>query len=333
MPPVSDPDRPEDFKYSGWLSFYLFKTDVKLESGENNSQTKGKNTIQQKLPDYKQGNPASPGDGFRVANTPTLFKQMDLINEYPFLNDLIHIQHIQEEYQNQMVYDEEKNDFVEANTVEISTSDVFWTYPQYLCIRASRQESDRVRSRMRSILVDSLRTKRVEFDQDFIIWLIYKNHKNQRIDDEISLKRVQSIEISGESDILGAENQLSDLQDPSVIALLPILEGKTPESIEAMFEYCGRNVVSNINNDRIQILSSRESPKELSDLEQMALALSFVSKFTALYDQWTNLPNDERYPPVSFFKQIYKQAVQEGYETKGISQNLIKKYEHFQENG
>lgn len=325
MPPISEPDSADEYKFSGWLSFYPFKTDVKGELAKETVQK----SLYQKLPEYKQGKPTNPGDGFNIANTPELLKNTNLINKYPFLNKLTHIKYIKEEYKNRLAYDEQTDDFVETSTVEISTSDIFWVFPQYLFTRTSKQESEDIRLRMRSILVNSLRTEKIEFDPEFLIWLIYKDYMNERVDNEINLRQLQSIKLVGEDDRFGSQTRISDFQPSASVALLPLLEGKTPESIEAMFRYCDHNIVANIGRDRIRILSSKESPNELSDLEQMALSLSFVSKLTSLYDQWTSLSNDERYPPVSFFKEFYKRAVEEGHEAEGISQELLEKYRKF----
>jgi len=326
MSPIPEPESPEEFEYSGWLSFYPFKTDVKEDFPEAAPRTEVQWTLQNKLPEYEQGDPTSPGDGFRIANTHELLMEMDLINEFPSLNELIHINYIWEKYQKRMVYDESEDDFVERSTVDISTSDLFWVYPQYFFTRASKQDSNRVRSRMRSILVNSLRIKNVEFERDFFIWLLHKDYQNKTIDNELRLRRIQSIELAGEVDVFGEQTQFSDFQGSSAVTLLPLLEGKTPESIEAMFSYSGYDFVANINHNRIQILASKGSLQESSDLEKMALALSFVTKFTALYDYWKHLPKEERYPPVSMFKEIYREAVEKGYETQGISQSLMEKY-------
>lgn len=210
MPPFPQPESPAEFKYSGWLSFYPFKTDVKGDFTEITSQADVEQILHRKLPKYEQGRPTAPGDGFRIANTPELLSETGSLNEYPLLDDLVHIKYIQESYQSRIAYDEQEDDFVETNTVEISTSDLFWIYPQYLFTRSSKQKSDHVRSRMRSILVNSLRTEKVEFERDFIIWLLYKDYTNDEIDSEMSLRQLQSIKLQREGDTIACSDNAHD---------------------------------------------------------------------------------------------------------------------------
>lgn len=332
MPPIPDPDSPEEFEYSGWLSFYPFKTEVKENFPEAAPRTEIEWTLENKLPEYEQGNPASPGDGFRIANTPELLQQMNSPRDYSNISHLVHINYVRERYQKKMAYDEDEDDFVETSTVEISTSDLFWIYSQYLFIRASKQDCDRVHSRMRSMLVNSLRVDSLSFERDFFIWLLYKDYQSENINHNLGLRQIQSIQVEG-SDGFGEQQEFSDLRSSSEAALLPLLEGNTPESIEATFLYQGSDLVVNISRNRIQVLASRGALQELSDLERMTFALSFVTEFTSLYDQWKHLAKEDKYPPVSFFKEIYRAAVEKGFETEGISQSLIEKYRQVREDG
>lgn len=327
MSQVTDPDSLDEFEYSGWLSFYLYKTEIKGELENITSGINLEEKLKQRLPKYGQGTPSDPGDGFRVTNTRELLRQAGLLDEYPFLDETVHVKYIQEEYQERLAYIEEDDDFRETSTLEISTSDLFWMFPKFLFTRASKQVSDNIRTRMRSTLVNSLRTEKIEFNRDFFIWLIYNNYSGEETDSLINIQQLQSIELVGQPDTFASSSKFSNAESGSAVALLQLLEGDSPQNIEAMFNYCDRKIVVNISHDRIQILTSKELPEKLSDLEKMALSVSFVSEFISLYEMWTNLPNEEKYPPTSSFKEIYKRGIDEGYETEGISSQLIERFE------
>jgi hypothetical protein len=174
MPLLPNPDSPDEFEYDGWLSFYPFQTDVRGDFSEYGSHSDIRDIINNNLPSYRQGTPEDPGNGFEALMTPDLIRDANLIDRYPHLESLHHIKYIQEEYQQMMVYNEESDDFEERSTVEIASSDIFWSFPNYLFGRGSKKDIKEIHHRLRSSLVNSLRIERFAFKPEFLVWIIYK---------------------------------------------------------------------------------------------------------------------------------------------------------------
>lgn len=314
-----------EYSYDGYLIFTPFRTEIQgslsdLEDSEVESQ------LAKRLPQYSDGSPHEPGEGFKRVSFRELLEEEDLYQQYPNLESIAHLRHIRESYQTARAFDDGESKQVQLRSTD--STDVFWSYPQFVFLRGPLSSKDRTLTRIRSLLIDSLYVESIEFDTEFFTWLLYKHESDDSLD-FASLRSIHDATLSGAADAYGSLNEVSGSVD--VLSSLPvlsgILQGKQVTRIEGAFNYEGKVLQVEVAQDTVSVKASKGSMTNMTSVERMSASISFLIDLCQMYSNWESMPPTQRYPPTEFFENIHEKALRQGIDIQYIPEEVLRKYE------
>ena len=207
--------------------------------------------------------------------------------------------------------------------------DVYCYDPDYIFLRGPKTAIKQKRATVLSDLPSGLSPDEVQFNSDFLLWILYKCMKGEALNSTVSVRRLPNCETTGERDNVGEGIKVrgSDNVERSVPILVTFLEDKEISSIRGYFVVGTSFVVADIDIDgSVRIRTSHEQMEDLSQLRRVSVSLRFLSEFVDLYDEWQDLPADEKYPD-DIFRIVYEISLQEGYKPTIKPTEQIEQYE------
>lgn len=300
----------EGFTYDGQLVFNgIHITDVSDPSLDPN-------TIVNDLPPFEKGTANDPGSGYKTLEVADLIASANGMSEslQSVANDLSSFRYLYEDW-----HESEADVDGERRIVEIprvKDVDIYWNYPDYLFFRGQQQDADATEEDIKDELNDQATLDTVTFDEDFLLWLLYRYHANEHLTSHLSTRLLTDCETTGEEDNYGGRNEVGDSANiaQSVPLLDGILRGKSLSTLEGDFRVYNNHVTAKVESrGRVHVKASKGDVKASDDLRRMALSLLFLSEFTELYQMWRdNMANQDKYPPDSFFTDIYDECDRQG---------------------
>jgi len=226
----------------------------------------------------------------------------------------------------------------ERTTVDVPKlrdADVFLHPPNRIYIRASKREAKNVHKALSQVLNDHI--SEIEFDEDFLMWIFY-NYASDKFggesfeelfgDHNLKVELLTDVSITGERDTFGSVNRVEDSVDISrnIPILTGILRGNRISMIGGGFDYLGEKINLEINKSgRIHFKAGKGGLSVRNPLARMATSVALIHTFTEVYDRWKNLPDSSKYPPVSFFEQLYNDLQQQGVTVDEVNLDTISK--------
>ncbi|MDS0279369.1 hypothetical protein NDI85_16330 [Halomicroarcula sp. S1AR25-4] len=321
----NDDQHPEDFfSFSYWLKFNgLYFTEEIDELVDPDHLT-------EYVEEYSGGSPVNPDEGYRQTDlSDWLAQATELSGSLSNLaDDLYTYEYVEEKWPEREVYNKDavKETRYGASHKEMN---IFWAYDDIMIIRAQKTVLNEVKGDLLDGLSDNLLLDQVNFDFDFLLWLLYQWRQNNRLRANLRLHAVsdcktvgrtnrdREVEIGGETDITR-----------SVPFISAILEGNKIDEIEGEFIIDGTHIVAKIESEGvIHVKSSREDMLELNELKQMGRSVQFLIEMMRLYEEWVKLDPEDRYPPKAFFETLLSICDDEGYVAKREPQELYDDYE------
>jgi len=214
------------------------------------------------------------------------------------------------EYEEQQGYDEEG----ELRKIKIPSEqscDVFITSGGYLLTRGSAADAPEFTNRVIEIIDElgfSQDHEEIEFDSDFLIWLIYQTESPQSQSLDISIERLTDAKVTGKTDIFGQENRVSGSQNVarSAPVLTGILARKAVSMLGGIFRIDDVTLRADITSEgRIHIKVDRDIA-HLGSAGRVIAAVQFAQRLCNIYSEWKDGGVQNRYPPDDFFEQTYR---------------------------
>lgn len=315
--PESQPNSPEDlYQYDGWLVFnQLFETeqfDEELNPPE----------ILDSFPQYSRGTPNEPDSGFSRTDFPEHLSGISELTKdlEAFAESLYSFKYTDEDWLEQWGYDENANEqvyFLDGRD-EI---DIFWDFAnQIMMIRGEKQLINRKSDDIRGGLSEELQLNSVEFDFDFFLWVLYKEYRGENLSSDLRVRRLTRGKTQGtREDYLGKNVHVEGTEDilRCLMMIAPVLAGKRIHSLQGDF-VMNRNILQAEieHTGKVHVKVTNNPLSNMSDLRRMGISLRFLSELVSLFDHWSNLDRDNRYPPPRFFDDLGDLAEEQGWDPK-----------------
>lgn len=325
MPAETEDEHPMDnFSFSGWLKFnsLFFTEQIDGEVSPDNLTSDGES--------YTGGNPKSPDDGYRQTDLSTkLAHATDLSGSLANITDeLYSYEYVDENWSEHEVYTEE-GDVITGYEDNRKSVEIFWLYDDIMGFRAQKEVINEVGEDLFTDLPDDLRIAEVNFDFDFLLWLLYQWHENESLRTNLRLHAISDCKTVGKKNDdreveIGGENEITR----SVPFISAILDGNKIDELEGDFMLDSTHMVAKIWSEGIiHVKASRKDMLELKELKQMGRAVQFFIEIMRLYEEWAKLPSEDRYPPNEFFDTLIELCDEEGYKPKREPRELYDEYE------
>lgn len=318
------PQSPSDFDYSGYLLFEPYQTSVRDRLDVKNIE-EAEQSLTKLLPEFEQGTPQDPGDGFRQLSLRQLAAEAGMLNKYAELNKTGALRYINESFEKSKAY--HQGELIEAQTIHRESNEIYWNYPDFLFLRGSKKQRENSLRRLRSLLVDSLYLEQISFEPEFLLWVLYMYYLGEEL--ELGeVQRVHDVVHSGEIDNLGSSINIADSTD--VLSSLPVIHGilhdQDISEIEGIFNRGNLPLRVRISEDSIHLKISDGVLSDRSSFERILISIDFVTNLCKTYMNWSSLSPEDRYPPPAFFEDIYEQAMERGIEVDSVPSSVIEKY-------
>lgn len=314
-------DSPEDFNYDGYLVFNgLYSTEVL------NADFDLEEIVSDVLVDFERGEPEEPRSGYNLLNFGDLIQDAHRIspNLKDDLSDVQAIRHQYEEWETRELPSGE-----EQPTREIRSFDLYWDYPSYMFIRGDKTQSSRASQIVNYKLGEYIRSNKIEFTPDFLLWLFYKETSGTSINENFKISLLSDADIEGEKeDRYGKEVSVDRSTNitKSTNILSGLLRGKDLIRLEGIFSAKNNYIKASLEvGGRVHIKVS-EDIAEVNDLERMSLALVFLRELLSTYEEWERKPGEEKVPPPEFLEELYEECKRQGEEPVFSFDDVIEQY-------
>jgi hypothetical protein len=315
----------EPFSYDGQLVFNgLHMTEV-LDADFD-----FEHVIDEVLIDYSEGSIDKPGRGYKtIPFSDYVDEEIEIDREVEDLLDEVHaFRYLEEKWEYR---DTEVDGVTEPHPTlsDHSTFDAYWTFPDYLFIKADKTKADTARSLISDTLDQYLSLRDVEFSSDFLLWIFSKEKNEESLPGDLSVNMLTDAEIRGqEPDLFGQHSKVDDSTDitKSAPVLIGVLSQKGVVALEGVFGMAGRFVRARISTDGRVHIKADHAVQGSPDVERMSIALAFLKELTKLYQHWQNLDSEDRYPPLEFFTDIYEECERQGIEVTFSIDEVVDEY-------
>lgn len=313
-----------EFSYDGYLVFNgIYTTDILDPEFEFDK------VIDEQLTDFSPGSHDEPGRGYK-----SLPFSQHLTDSHgvtgsiqEFIGETRAFRYQEEEWEYQEV---ELDDGTDERPVKSTISlDAYWAFSDYLFLKGNKTKADYASDLIQLKLDDYLKVNEVAFSPDFLLWLLSKEKSGETLPSQISTSMLTDAEVEGEErDRFGRRSKVDDSTDitKSTTVLLGVLQQKDLTAIEGVFEVVGKFVKARVSTDGRVHVKADHDVEGSPDIERMSLALAFLKGFTQLYEKWLELPNEEKYPPIEFFEDIYEECERQGVEITFSIDDVIESY-------
>ncbi|TQQ83648.1 hypothetical protein EGH24_02330 [Halonotius terrestris] len=313
-----------EFQYDGHLVFNgLYTTNI-IDAGFDLEQI-----VDENLTDFSVGSPDAPSDGYRILNFHQHVKESPEV-EAGLEDKVDHMHGIRYEYEEWDHREVHEDGELKTNDVRDTDSfDIYWSSPDYLFVKGNKTEARKAKQLLEYELSEYIKVSEIEFDPDFLLWMFSRKKSNQSFGENLSASMLTDCEIEGEQrDRYGKRNTVDNSTDvtKSTTALMGILRNKALTGLEGVFEIDGRFVAANLSSEGRVHIKADQDISGSSKIERMALSLYFLDVLIDLYDQWVDLPPEDRFPPKEFFRDIYDECEKQGAEVTFPVKDVIKEY-------
>jgi hypothetical protein len=238
------------------------------------------------------------------------------------------------EYQEEQGYTEDGNRSTYYKPID-NSYDLFVTSDGYIFYRAPRSRISKCVEFFHNRLNDlgiSPDPEAIEFEADFLLWLLYQSESLIDISPKIEIRKLTDAEVVGEEDLVGSSNRVSGSANvtKSAPVLTGLLRGKRISMLGGSFLLDRISLYADIEAEgRIHIKSEYDF-KNLSPEGRIVTSITFLKEFCELWDNWTQLDSEEKYPPTEFFREIYSNLERAGVQVISPDQ-IVKEYEQKRE--
>jgi hypothetical protein len=105
-----------------------------------------------------------------------------------------------------------------------------------------------------------------------------------------------------------------------------MLKNKDLTRLEGVFDVVDKYVKANIEvGGRVHVKASH-SIEGAEDVYRMSLAITFLRELVSLYEDWIELPGDNKYPPLDFFTELYEECEKQGAELTFPYDDVVETY-------
>jgi hypothetical protein len=159
-------------------------------------------------------------------------------------------------------------------------------------------------------LDSSITFDEVEFDADFLLWLVYKSITDGKIKGSVEMSNIFSAQMTDDSGSTGQVRMEATGENVLDQLLRFVLSGGSISSVSA--------TLGNENGKFDIVISSKGElsvggtwPKSITE-EAISFYLPLSIEIVEIYSHWNNLSRNEQYPPPSFFINSYQDLDDDG---------------------
>jgi hypothetical protein len=321
------------FDYEGYLLFNgIYKTEF-IDQDSRSSKSDAASTFSDKLPEYDTDDPERDDGYERILVDDAMYDDPEVDEVLEDIAPSIIAFRYKYETRNEGVEAYYEGERVEVDVPNTKDSDIYWIHPEYVYLRGALDDIKETREKTFRILSDNVRIDPIDFGGDFLLWLFYMHKEDLSFPDGIDTKHFTDGVVSGERDPFGKNNTVDDSTqlDQCVPILVGILKDKSITQLEGYFDLFDDHTVKaqlgeKNQQGRIHVKSKGAISETPNDVKRVAIALNFVNQLVELYDYWEQLSPTDKYPPKSFFADLYTTARDHGVEIERISQNVLTRY-------
>lgn len=317
----------DEYDYPGWLVFNgLYKTTVHGD-GDISPQD-----IVEKFSTYTPGSPNNPQMGFEVLDTADKLQQMPELSQETeeFAKGLHVLRFVDEDWVEQWGFDEYGNEEIYFITNHDDVR-IYWDYVNdVMMFKGSKQLLEQKHSDLMAAFAGVVDTEQIEFDFDFLLWLLYKQFQDEPLSSDFRIRNAtRGSTVAETKDHMGVapvRDSINVLR--SVLLIAPVLSGKKIDSIRGNFLMENYQVVAEIEfGGKVHVHVTDTPLSSLSHLRRMGISLRFLSQLVNLFTGWKRLDPEERYPPPSFFDDMAENAEEEGWGPRFDPEDVKQQYE------
>ncbi|AGB37110.1 hypothetical protein [Natronococcus occultus] len=228
----------------------------------------------------------------------------------------------------------------------IKDADIYWIYPNYMYFRGAKDDVTEAIEYTSSILDADIASdggtavspqqpsrfskfQSISFHADFLLWLFSHQYNGTDLPGSaIEIDTLTDASVTGNTDVWGGNNIVGDttqlIESPPLLSA--ILQNKSLKMIEGGFAMGDNTIKSKIQIDKVHIKSSAKSIKKSNNTRRMSLSLRFLNELVELEKYWNNLDPKNKYPPYTFFLDLFDTCQAHGMTLDNISEILRREY-------
>jgi hypothetical protein len=317
-----------EFEYQGYLLFNgIFETEFISEEFEGGID-QARLRFSDMLPEYEEDDSGTT-EGYERISLSEIFYDDETVDGdlQGVASSLITYRYLYEDRDTTEAY--YNGDKVRVEVPRVNDADIFWRYPNYVYLRGAKDDVSETREKTFRTLQGDVRVSPVEFGGDFLLWLYYKTYESDPIPTSISVETLTDTELTGDRDAFGKTNTVDDSTDleECVPMIAGILRDKSISLLNGYYElYDNLMIKAEIGSGRVHLRASEGEIQRSEDARRIAISLAFLDELVDLHSQWEELPPTDKYPPRSFFEDLYQTARGQGIEIDSISQDVLDYY-------
>ena len=340
------------FDYSGRLVFNgIYSTEILTDEDSEVDREALRERFADRLYSYEEGKPGDPGKGYEEIDVEEYAQQA--VGEgrlesreaevlLPIAQDAISQKYIKEKYDTEETVDEDGN--AEQTTVRNRlTTYVFWDYPDHIFIKGAQQSAETTAADTRTALTaepgggektlfsdggaPGVRMNGVEFDQHFLLWLVYRNYTDESLANDIQIRRITDGRTEGgkEQDFFGRSNQVGE--SVNIVRSTPFIEAvsqnKKPSMLEGIFTLHPFDLKVKVYDQGKVQLKAQEALDPTQPLRRILISLYFLRHFSELYEQWEEMDASQRFVPPTFIQELHEIAEAEGIHIERSAEPIV----------
>lgn len=322
-------DYEPEFDYQGYLIFNQIH-DIRLLE---NSDLRGgyasvESELEEKLPQYNPSDTPRETQGYQ--NLPL----RDEIRDNPKINgeiqdiasSLISYRYLEREFSNEEAYvdGERKN----VDVIDETNADIYWLHPDFAVFRGAKGDAEDAKGDTSRSLSGDIQLGTIRFNPDFLLWVYYRYKNDKDLDNNLEVDRLTDADVVGDRDPFGGDNKVGDSEDlaQSVPLIAAVLMGKDMDMLQGNFSLFNESVKAEIQRNKVHVKASYGSVSSADSVRRVAIALAFMRELMDAHETWKQLPDDEKYPPFGFFRDIYQVASQHNVDINEISEEMRREY-------
>ncbi|MDG5778248.1 hypothetical protein VB773_14885 [Haloarculaceae archaeon H-GB2-1] len=264
-----------EFQYEGLLVFTPVSIKSKVDLSSSSSSGIGEH-----LPEFLQGNPDNPSEGFEEHDLHNYLKndrfQPDSLRS--LVSEITYIEYKSESYSEEEAYVDGR--YKDVHIRQLETADIFILKPDLALLRGKRATVEKAISAIQRIRKADVLIEPIIFSPDFLHNLYYRSEQ-LFTNSKIKPREITEMRFEGPDSIstlkTHSEHINSDLQD--------IYQSSNEGQIEFLtrrYSVFGLNTVVQIQKDRLHVKTSKSELSGLGELETMLHSIYLCKEITEI---------------------------------------------------
>lgn len=302
----------ETFSYHGHLNFNALGVIQFNDSTDGEDEIDIEETIES-LPPFEEeeaNDPDNPESGYLPLGLEDYAIEADLNSDFiAAANRISGFEYREEDWKFEEIVVDGESQFGQQRTIRDGY--LYVDEEEFVYAQGNQPIAAKTLNRTKATLENGVNIWEIDFHPEFLLWLLWKDDKNQSIPGNLNVRTITDAEVEGDNPNIGSDIDIGGTTNAthSIAVIAGVLKNMNIQKIKGSFNVFGNFVNARVKSSgRLKIYTTSGDMEGASDLVQVIHGIELCRQFVDLRDRWRRLDDSDKYVHPRYFAELHERA-------------------------